>query len=37
LHKIAFRIAQEAEPFAGNFNDTFAKFWFDLNRFAGFG
>src|SRR5207253_8493562 len=36
LDKISFRIVQEAKPFAGNFNDAFAKFRFALNRFAGF-
>src|SRR5438552_6017314 len=36
LHKVALRITQEAEAFAGNFNDAFAKFRLSLNWFAGF-
>jgi len=36
LDKIAFWIAQKAEPLAGDFNDAFAEFRFDLNLFAGF-
>ena len=36
LDKIAFRIAQKAEAFAGNFNDALAEFRFDLDLFAGF-
>ena len=37
LDKIAFRIAQKTEAFAGNFDDAFAEFRFGLNLFAGFG
>ena len=36
LDKIAFRIAQKPEPFAGDFNDALTEFRFGLNRFAGF-
>ena len=37
LHKVAFRIAQESEAFARNFNDTFAKLRLCLNLLAVFG
>src|SRR5205823_4237187 len=37
LHKVALRIAQEPEAFAGNFDDAFAKLRLGLNWFAVFG
>src|SRR4029077_21123160 len=36
VHKIAFWIAQKAETVPRDFNDTFTKFRFALNLFAGF-